>query len=375
MTENSIVPSRGPEQGSPFDKIRHEDGYGREYWLGREMQPLMEYSRWEDFATVIEKAKASLALVQGEAAAQHHFREVPKTIQMPKGAQRQVPDARLTRFAAYLTAMAGDDTKSAVAHARVYFAVRAREAELGALTVEEIRQTALARAREMTDYKIFRDMMVENASDYVPSTKASSMFFAMMQNRLYRHITGMSAVEIKNAREICHWQDRENGKTSPTKKDRDVAKNYLAVGELRKLERLLSGHAKDDLSEVGRRGRIGLGQLRQFLDDSVLALLTVGCGHLVDDVDGFRRDFRHVPCPFGVRWLERATSPRCHWSCALRSDRAPAGPPRPGVRRRSGRWWPRMPCAGCSRDSGLHSRDRRRIRRRSPWPGSRGADA
>ncbi|MFD9950792.1 RhuM family protein [Nonomuraea sp. NPDC059023] len=105
----------------------------------------------------------------------------------------------------------------------------------------------------MTDYKIFRDMMVENASDYVPSTKASSMFFAMMQNRLYRHITGMSAVEIKNAREICHWQDRENGKTSPTKKDRDVAKNYLEVSELRKLERLVGRLClrAEDIAEDG----------------------------------------------------------------------------------------------------------------------------
>lgn len=98
--------------------------------------------------------------------------------------------------------MAGEGTKSAVAHARVYFAVRAREAELGALTVEEMRQTALARAREMTDYKIFRDMMVENATDYEPSTKATRIFFGAMQNKLYRHITGLSGPELKNARKI-----------------------------------------------------------------------------------------------------------------------------------------------------------------------------
>lgn len=239
MSEISTLTPPPGGGGSPFDAIRHVDAFGREYWTGREMQPLMEYSRWEDFATVIEKAKNSLALVQGESAAQHHFRDVPKTIQMPKGAQRQVPDVRLTRFAAYLVAMAGDDTKSAVAHARVYFAVRAREAELGELAVEEIRQTALARAREMTDYRIFRDMMVENAIDYVPSTKASTQFFAIMQNRLYRHITGMSAAEIKNAREICHWKGREKGKTEPAKRDRDVAKNYLTVVELKKLDRLV----------------------------------------------------------------------------------------------------------------------------------------
>lgn len=229
----------GDPPNSPFDSIRHIDVYGREYWLGREMQPHMDYARWQRFAEVIEKAKASLAIVMGQAAADKAFMQVSKVTQAGNLGDQARGDYELTRFAAYLTAMAGDDTKKAVAHARIYFAVRTREAELGALTVEELRRTALARAREMTDYKIFRDMMVENATDYVPSTKASQLFFATMQNRLYRHITGMSAAEIKNAREICHWPGRETGKLQPAKKDRDIAKNYLTVVELKKLDRLV----------------------------------------------------------------------------------------------------------------------------------------
>ncbi|WP_211370558.1 hypothetical protein [Nonomuraea turkmeniaca] len=106
-----------------------------EHWTGRELQPLMEYSQWRDFAIVIEKAKASLTLVQGAAAAEANFADLRK-----KAGQvgRRAKDYRLTRFAAYLTAMAGDDTKDAVAHARVYFAVRTHEAE----TAEAARQVA-----------------------------------------------------------------------------------------------------------------------------------------------------------------------------------------------------------------------------------------
>ncbi|GAA2209337.1 hypothetical protein GCM10009850_047950 [Nonomuraea monospora] len=114
---------------SPFDQIRRVDEDG-EYWLARELQAVMGYSRWEDFSIVTHKALTSLAIIQGEPAAQHHFRRVPKTIQMPKGAQRRVLDCRLTRFAAYLTAMAGDHSKASVAEARIYFAVKAREAEV-----------------------------------------------------------------------------------------------------------------------------------------------------------------------------------------------------------------------------------------------------
>lgn len=239
MPENSILAPPSVGEGSPFDAIRHVDAFGREYWLGREMQPHMDYTRWQTFAEVIEKAKASLAIVMGQAAADKAFVQVTKVTRAGNLGDQVRGDYELTRFGAYLTAMAGDGTKLAVAHARVYFAVRAREAELGALTIEELRQTALARAREMTDYRIFRDMMVENATDYVPSSKTSSLFFATMQNRLYRHITGMSAVEIKKAREIACWKDRETGKLSPTKAERDVAKNYLTVGELKKLDRLV----------------------------------------------------------------------------------------------------------------------------------------
>lgn len=234
---SSITPASG-KGGSPFDQIRHEDAFGREYWTGREMQPLMEYTQWRDFAAVIEKARASLALVQGDDQAQQNFAEMRKVSgsRGPAGA-----DVRLTRFGAYLTAMAGDDQKQAVAEARIYFAVKTREAELGAITEAEKRNTALARAREMVDYKVFRAMMAENATDYEPSSRESGVFFGMMQNQIYRHLTGMDAGEIKTARPIYHWPGREDGKNEPGPKSRHrkVAKNYLTLPELRKLERLV----------------------------------------------------------------------------------------------------------------------------------------
>lgn len=237
------MPENSPDQqGSPFDRIRRVDEYGREYWTGRDLQPLADYSQWRDFVAVIEKAKASLALVQGESAAQDHFAETRNKVQIGSGAQREAQDYRLTRFGAYLTAMAGDDTKQSVAEARVYFAVRTREAELGALTQAEIRETALARAREMIDYQVFRDMMRDNSTDYHPKNPYTRRFFWEMQDRLYLHIVGMTAKEIRSARHLYHWPGREDGKSEPGPKSphRKVAKNYLAVNELRKLELLVA---------------------------------------------------------------------------------------------------------------------------------------
>lgn len=127
-----------PGDGSPFDQIRRTGPDGTEYWTGRDLQPLMEYASWRGFQVVIEKARTSLALVQGEEVADQNFAEMRKVSgsRGPAGA-----DYHLTRFGAYLVAMAGDDTKPAVAAARVYFAVKAREAEVA----QELTELEVAR--------------------------------------------------------------------------------------------------------------------------------------------------------------------------------------------------------------------------------------
>ncbi len=116
-----------------FDTIRREDTEG-EHWLGRDLMPLMEYTQWRRFGEVIERAKESLAMVQGRESADLAFVQVSQVADGGNlGSQIRV-DYRLSRFGAYLVAMAGDDTKAAVAHARVYFAVRTREAEVAPVT-------------------------------------------------------------------------------------------------------------------------------------------------------------------------------------------------------------------------------------------------
>lgn len=128
MTQLELTPQPQPNHGlSPFDEIRKVDADG-EYWLARDLMGLMDYTRWEKFAIVVNKAKDSLALVEGQEQAEHHF-----TIRGSDGGRwgnAKVEDFRLTRFGAYLTAMAGDDTKRAVAEARIYFAVQTRRAEI-----------------------------------------------------------------------------------------------------------------------------------------------------------------------------------------------------------------------------------------------------
>lgn len=131
---------------SPFDEIRRVDEHG-EHWTGRDLAPLMQYVKWENFAAIIEKAKASLAIVQGDEQANHHFlisgSDGGRWGNQPRG------DYRLTRFGAYLVAMAGDDTKRAVAEARIYFAVRTREAEISTTPTRQLPRSYAEALREL----------------------------------------------------------------------------------------------------------------------------------------------------------------------------------------------------------------------------------
>ena len=43
-----------------FESIKHIDENGSEYWYARELQKVLEYSKWENFNKVIKKACDSL---------------------------------------------------------------------------------------------------------------------------------------------------------------------------------------------------------------------------------------------------------------------------------------------------------------------------
>ena len=102
-----------------------EDGV--EYWLARDLMEPMGYTRWENFAEVVKRAKVSCET--NKTPVDSHFRDTTKMVTAGVAA-RAVKDYKLTRYACYLIAQNGDSNKPEIALAQAYFAVQTRRQEL-----------------------------------------------------------------------------------------------------------------------------------------------------------------------------------------------------------------------------------------------------
>ena len=119
-----------------FENIKHIDENGKEYWLARELMPLLEYSKWERFSNTIDNAK--FACENSGFNVEEHFPRVGKLSKRNNGAVVKIKDYKLSRYACYLIAQNGDSRKKAVSLAQTYFAIQTRKQELSEKEYSEL---------------------------------------------------------------------------------------------------------------------------------------------------------------------------------------------------------------------------------------------
>ncbi len=107
-----------------FHSIKHIDEYGNEYWLARELMPILQYSNWQNFEKIINKSIT--ACENSDFNATYHFIDASKMVAIGSRAYRKQKDYKLSRYACYLIAQNGDSRKSVIALAQTYFAIQTR---------------------------------------------------------------------------------------------------------------------------------------------------------------------------------------------------------------------------------------------------------
>lgn len=274
-----------------FEDIKRVRPDGSEYWAARELAPVLDYAKWENFYKVIKRAM--IACENSGRSTLECFPEVRKTSPMPNGGVKDILDYELSRYACYLIVQNGDPRKEVIALGQTYFAIQTYRQEVADRfnQLDEDSRRLVVRG----DIKQWNQLLAETAQNAGVITAEE---FAIFQNARYMGLYGGMTVDdihrrkglaigqkildymgstelIANLFRISQTEEKLR-KDQVSTSDAATAVHYAVGNEVREAIRKIDGTMPEDLptpeKSIAQLEREQMERLKQKAIDGQLML-------------------------------------------------------------------------------------------------------
>ena len=274
-----------------FEDIKRIRPDGSEYWAARELAPVLDYAKWENFYKVIKRAM--IACENSGRSTLECFPEVRKTSPMPNGGVKDILDYELSRYACYLIVQNGDPRKEVIALGQTYFAIQTYRQEVADRSnqLDEDSRRLVVRG----DIKQWNQLLAETARNAGVITAEE---FAIFQNAGYMGLYGGMTVDdihrrkglaigqkildymgstelIANLFRISQTEEKLR-KDQVSTSDAATAVHYAVGNEVREAIRKIDGTMPEDLptpeKSIAQLEREQMERLKQKAIDGQLML-------------------------------------------------------------------------------------------------------